>query len=111
MSEAIDLMAGYLSTVAFTPSGKHPVEMREHAEIAFRIGLESLVGCDCDNGWRLCEHSGLVADDNCDHAPEPCIRCVLVEVGGIRMRTRIGWNGYIATPGIVGLPAVEVADA
>jgi len=80
---------------------------------AVGLWLEQLVGCDCDDGWRLCEHSGLVADDNCDHAPEPCDRCVLVGIpdeDGIRMRVN---KHFYTTNGVdmwLMLPALEVAD-
>jgi hypothetical protein len=66
----------------------------------FRRVLESLVGCDCDNGVRV----------HPSDFQERCTRCVLVEVGGVKVRVQkekvIRWD---AGGSGVGLPAVEVS--
>jgi hypothetical protein len=75
----------------------------------FRRVLESLVGCDCDNGWRLHDPGYDFPKAN------KCDRCVLVEVGGVKVRARretvpvIHEYGWPDRQELV-LPAVEVND-
>ena len=85
-----------------------------------REWLDSLgVLCDCFDGYRKHEHSYLRPEDRVqvtDTVIEPCDRCVLVEVGGIRVRVRRSapndWTLVWANRDLMGLmlPAVEVTD-
>jgi len=69
-----------------------------------RTWLESLVGCDCDHGYRFEARGDGTSLDTMTIGPVPCPRCVLVEVGGIRVRKRKdGLNDIV-------LPGVEVGD-
>lgn len=76
-----------------------------------RMWLEQMVGCDCDNGIRYID-----ATTDADGTGEYlCDRCVLVEVGGVRVRVRseFAWREAGLADSLVTsieIPAVEVAD-
>lgn len=83
----------------------------ERMNVAYlKAWLQSQVGCDCDDGVRISiKDRGLM-----DSFVEPCDRCVLVEVGGIRVRVKQnfyeGSGSHIDGIIIPAVPAVEVAD-
>jgi len=91
--------------------------------LSFKRWLESIVGCDCDNGKRSepdpgqSGYSAWLEDDGTRQS-WPCRRCVVVEAGGIRVRVRLGLlvraepdsvADYRKYGGVI-VPAVEVAD-